>query len=89
MPIIVIAPDKTHQSYSSVGSQVTVVDSETIKNSTETFLTDLLDNQSQGLNIFQVGGVGTVNELHIVSHHAFQLVFLYILQAIIVNTDYI
>ena len=55
IPVIVISAGKTVQSYSSVGSQVTVINSETIENSPETFLTDLLDNQSQGLNIFQLG----------------------------------
>ena len=59
IPVIVISAGKTVQSYSSVGSQVTIIDSETIKNSSETFLTDLLENQSQGLNIFQLGGTGT------------------------------
>ena len=59
IPIIVISPGKSIQSYSSVGSQVTVIDSDTINNSTETFLTDLLNNEAQGLNIFQLGGVGT------------------------------
>jgi len=59
IPVIVISAGKSIQSYSSVGSQVTIIDSETIKNSSETFLTDLLDSQSQGLNIFQTGGVGT------------------------------
>jgi vitamin B12 transporter len=59
IPVIVISAGKTVQSYSSVGSQVTIIDSYTIENSSETFLNDLLDSQSQGLNIFQVGGVGT------------------------------
>ncbi len=59
IPIIVISAGKNVQSYSSVGSQVTVIDSGTIENSSETFLTDLLNNESQGLNIFQLGGRGT------------------------------
>ncbi len=59
IPIIVIAPSKTNQSYSSVGSQVSVIDSEDIKNSSESFLTDLLNNEVQGMNIFQSGGKGT------------------------------
>lgn len=59
IPVIVISAGKTVQSYSSVGSQVTIIDSEIIENSPETFLTDLLDGESQGLNIFQLGGVGT------------------------------
>jgi len=59
IPLIVISAGKSIQSYSSVGSQVTVIDSETIENSSETFLTDFLNNESQGLNIFQLGGNGT------------------------------
>tara|TARA_Y100000816_G_scaffold99435_1_gene69288 strand:+ start:133 stop:2046 length:1914 start_codon:yes stop_codon:yes gene_type:complete len=59
IPIIVISPGKTPQSYSSVGSQVAIIDSEDIKNSSESFLTDLLNNEAQGMNIFQLGGKGT------------------------------
>ena len=42
IPVIVISAGKNPQSYSSVGSQVTVIDSETIQNSSDSFLTDLL-----------------------------------------------
>ena len=59
IPVIVISAGKTPQSYSSVGSQVTIIDSETIKSSSDLFLTDLLKNETQGLNIFQLGGKGT------------------------------
>ena len=59
IPIIVISAGKTPQSYSSVGSQVAIIDSEDIKNSSESFLTDLLNNEAQGMNIFQLGGKGT------------------------------
>jgi len=59
IPIIVISAGKTPQSYSSVGSQVTIIDSKTIEQSSESFLTDLLNNEAQGLNIFQLGGKGT------------------------------
>ena len=59
IPIIVISAGKSPQSYSSVGSQVTVIDSEDINKSSDTFLTDLLNNESQGMNIFQLGGTGT------------------------------
>ena len=59
IPVIVISAGKTPQSYSSVGSQVAIIDSETIENSPDTFLTDLLGNEAQGLNIFQLGGTGT------------------------------
>jgi vitamin B12 transporter len=59
IPIIVISAGKTPQSYSSVGSQVTIIESETIENSSDSFLTDLLGAEAQGLNIFQNGGKGT------------------------------
>jgi len=59
IPIIIISAGKTVQSYSSVGNQVTVIDSKTIENSSEVFLTDLLKEETQGLNIFQLGGNGT------------------------------
>ena len=59
IPVIVISAGKTPQSYSTVGSQVTVIDSTTIKNSSESFLTDLLNNEVQGINIFSLGGRGT------------------------------
>ncbi|WP_415315729.1 TonB-dependent receptor plug domain-containing protein [Candidatus Pelagibacter sp. Uisw_137] len=59
IPIIVISAGKTPQSYSSVGSQVTIIDSETIENSSGSSLIELLDSEVQGLNIFQLGGKGT------------------------------
>ncbi len=59
IPIIVISAGKSAQSYSSIGSQVTIIDSENIKNSSDTFLTDLLNNEVQGMNIFSLGGRGT------------------------------
>ena len=51
IPTIVISAGKTIQSYSSVGTHVTVIDSETIENSSETFLTDLLNDETQGFTI--------------------------------------
>ena len=59
IPVIVISAGKTPQSYSSIGSQVTIIDSKIIEQSSESFLTDLLGNEVQGLNIFQLGGKGT------------------------------
>ena len=59
IPVIVISAGKTVQSYSSVGSQITIINSETIENSLDSFLTDLLGDEAQGLNIFQLGGKGT------------------------------
>ena len=59
IPIIVISPSKTTQSYSSVGSQVSIIDSKAIEKSSGSTLTELLDNETQGLNIFRLGGKGT------------------------------
>jgi len=59
IPIIVISAGKNSQSYSTVGSQVTIIDSETIENSSGSSLIELLDSEVQGLNIFQLGGKGT------------------------------
>ena len=59
IPIIVISAGKTPKSYSSIGSQVTIIDSKTIKNSSDSFLTDLLSTEAQGMNIFSLGGRGT------------------------------
>ena len=59
IPVIVISAGKTPQSYSTVGSQISIIDAETIKKSTGTTLTELLESESQGLNIFRLGGKGT------------------------------
>ena len=59
IPIIVISASKSPQSYSSVGSQVTIIDSKTIENSSGSSLVELLDSEVQGLNIFQLGGKGS------------------------------
>ena len=44
IPIIVIAPGKTTQSYSVVGSAVSVIDNNDIEDSQYFFLTDTLNN---------------------------------------------
>ena len=59
IPVIVISAGKTPQSYSTVGSQISIIDAETIEKSTGTTLTELLESESQGLNIFRLGGKGT------------------------------
>jgi len=59
IPIIVITPGKTVQSLGTVGSAVTVIDSETIKNSNENFLGNIIGQNSGSTNIFQQGGYGT------------------------------
>ena len=59
IPIIVIAPGKTVQSYSTVGSAVSVIDNKDIEDSQYFFLADTLNNHSTGINLFQMGGHGT------------------------------
>ena len=43
IPVIVISAGKTPQSKSTVGSDVTVIDSKTLRNSNEFFIGDILD----------------------------------------------
>ena len=59
IPVIVISPGKSPQSLSTVGSTVTVIDGETIRNSNESFLGAIIDKQSGSTNSFQDGGHGT------------------------------
>ena len=59
VPVIVISPGKTPQSLSTVGSTVTVIDGETIRNSNENFLGAIIDQESGSTNAFQDGGHGT------------------------------
>ncbi len=59
VPIIVISPGKTPQSYNTVGSSVTVIDGKTINNSSDSFLADVISNNATSTNMFQMGGHGT------------------------------
>ncbi len=59
IPVIVISAGKSPQSKSTVGSDVTVIDSKTLENSNEYFIGDILDNNLNGINYFQSGGYGT------------------------------
>jgi len=59
VPVIVISPGKNPQSLSTVGSTVTVIDGETIRNSNASFLGAIIDQESGGTNTFQDGGHGT------------------------------
>ena len=60
IPVIVISAGKSPQSKSTVGSDVTVIDRKTIENSNEYFIGDILDNNLNGMNLFQSGGYGAV-----------------------------
>ena len=59
IPVIVIAPGKSVQSYSTVGSSVSVIDSQSLENSGSYFLGDILNDDLPGMNYFQSGGHGT------------------------------
>ena len=59
IPIIVISAGKSTQSYSTVGSDVEVIDSEALEKSEHNFLGDIIDNAMPGANYFQSGGHGT------------------------------
>jgi len=59
IPIIVIAPGKTPQSLSTVGSTVTVIDSNQISESSHFSLANVIAENSTSTNSFQMGGHGT------------------------------
>ena len=59
IPVIVIAPGKSIQSYNTVGSSVSVIDANTIESSQDSFLADVLNNNTTSTNLFQMGGQGT------------------------------
>jgi len=65
IPIIVIAPGKSVQSYGTVGSSVSILDKKTLENSDEFFLGDILDNGLPGMNYFQSGGHGTTSGIQL------------------------
>jgi len=58
-PTVVISAGKTPQSLSTVGTNVTVISGDTIRNSSEKFLGNIIDGSTSGTNIFQMGGDGT------------------------------
>ena len=55
---MVIAPGKTPQSLSTVGSTVTVIDGDQIMNSSNLSLAQIIDENSTSTNMFQTGGHG-------------------------------
>lgn len=59
IPIIVISPSKTPQSLSSVGSDLTQLNSETILNSNKNFIGDIFDSEISGTSFSRQGGKGT------------------------------
>ena len=65
IPVIVIAPNKNPQSYSTVGSSVSIIDQETISNSNNFFLGETLDKNLPGMNYFRSGGYGTISGIQL------------------------
>ena len=65
IPIIVIAPSKIDQSYSSVGTSVTSISGEEIRGTGKFFLGEVLNNSSPGMNYFRSGGYGTVSGIQL------------------------
>ena len=65
IPIIVISAGKSVQSKSTVGSDVSVVDQNTISSSGESFVGDILSENLMGMNYFQSGGYGTTSGIQL------------------------
>ena len=59
IPVIVISPGKTVQSLNTVGSSVEVFNSDTINNSSQFSLANVIDDNSTSTNLFQMGGHGS------------------------------
>ena len=65
IPIIVISASKSPQSKSIVGSDVSVINKNTISNSSESFVGDILSENLMGMNYFQSGGYGSVSGIQL------------------------
>ena len=65
IPIIVISASKAPQSKNIVGSDVSLIDTNTISNSGENFVGDILSENLMGMNYFQSGGYGTVSGIQL------------------------
>jgi vitamin B12 transporter len=65
IPIIVISASKSPQSKSVVGSDVSVINKNTISNSGESFVGDILSENLMGMNYFQSGGYGSVSGIQL------------------------
>ena len=59
IPIIVISAGKSIQSYSTVGSDIEIINSEDLEVSDHNFLGDIINDSMPGANYFQSGGHGT------------------------------
>jgi len=65
IPIIVISVSKSPQSKSIVGNDVLVINENTISNSGESFVGDILSENLMGMNYFQSGGYGSVSGIQL------------------------
>ena len=65
IPIIVISAGKSAQSKSIVGSDVSLITNESINNSNEFFVGDLLSENLIGMSYFQTGGYGTTSGIQL------------------------
>jgi vitamin B12 transporter len=59
IPVIVISPGKTVQSFDKVGSSVTVIDSNQIEGSSSYSISNIIGSSTTSTNMFQMGGEGT------------------------------
>jgi len=59
IPIIVISPGKTPQSYDKVGSSISVITNSEIEESSNLFISDVIGSKTNANNLFQMGGHGT------------------------------
>jgi vitamin B12 transporter len=65
IPIIVISAGKAPQSKSTIGSDVTIIDSNVLAKSNEYFVGDILSENIMGMNYFQSGGYGTTSGIQL------------------------
>ena len=65
IPIIVISAGKAPQSKSTIGSDVSIIDSNDLAGSNEYFVGDILSENVMGMNYFQSGGYGTTSGIQL------------------------
>jgi vitamin B12 transporter len=59
VPVIVISPGKTPQSFDEVGSSVTIIDGNQIEGSSSYSISEIIGSNTTSANWFQAGGEGT------------------------------
>lgn len=65
IPIIVISANKSPQSKSVVGSDIALINENTLSNSSNNFVGDILSENLIGMNYFQSGGYGAVSGIQL------------------------